>query len=152
MIPIKINFTKKQFRALLDLVYAGNWVINATKGTDELSKDHDELQSYIFSFCKDFGFSGFSEYDAEEKKYYETKEFEESGIEEFIREYDNDNFWDELGYRLAKRDVSKDFEGRIDDSNFEEGMKRILELEEKYAEEFVRNGLNNVKIESNTIK
>ncbi len=145
---MKINFTKKQFRILLDLVYAGNWVINATAKTDdERSKDYDELVNYIFSFCDKFGMFNFVEYDHNLEKYFETKEFEESGIMDYIESYDDYVFWDELGRRLAKRDVDKECSGKVDKSNYEKVLKRTFEVEEKYSNEFIKNGLENVKVE-----
>ena len=31
---MQINLTKKEFRQLLDMVYIGNWILNATRGDD----------------------------------------------------------------------------------------------------------------------
>ena len=143
---MKINFTKKQFRLLLDLVYAGNMVINSTKIADDESKEHEELQSYIFSFCKDFGFEDLAELDRESGKYYETREYEESGIMEFIDEYDGYIFWDQLVTNLAKRDANKKIAARATDPSAEDLWKRTFEIEERYANEFEENGLENIKV------
>ena len=31
---MQIEFTKKEFRRLLDMVYIGNWILNSTRGDD----------------------------------------------------------------------------------------------------------------------
>ncbi|MDO7787017.1 hypothetical protein [Desulforamulus aquiferis] len=142
---MKINFTKKQFRTLLDLVYAGNMVINSTKYDNE-SEEHEELQSYIFSFCKDYGFEELVEFDRELDKYYETREYEESGILDFIDEYDDYIFWDQLVSNLARRDANNEVVARAAKPSAEVLFRRSLELEKKYSKEFEKNGLENVKV------
>ena len=38
-----LEFTNKQFRRLLDLVYIGNWILNSTRG-DQRFADYDEVK------------------------------------------------------------------------------------------------------------
>lgn len=42
-----LEFTNKQFRRLLDLVYIGNWILNSTRG-DQRFADYDEVESLVF--------------------------------------------------------------------------------------------------------
>ena len=35
---MKLELTDRQFRYLLDLVYIGNWVLNATRGDDRIEE------------------------------------------------------------------------------------------------------------------
>ena len=143
---MKINFTKKQFRILLDLIYAGDYMINGIRVGDEIIKEYEDIQQYVSSFAKAFGYEDLVEFDKEYNMYFETRKYEESGIHDLISEYDTEVFWDELSLNLAKRDVVRDNK-EIDKMSQEERMSLIWEREEDYNEEFYENGLSNVKVE-----
>ena len=49
-----LEFTNKQFRRLLDLVYIGNWILNSTRGEDRF-QDYDDLESKLFGLCRSNG-------------------------------------------------------------------------------------------------
>ena len=107
---MKIAFTKKQFENLLKMVYLGNWMANAHR-TDDTIEKYEDLEYYIFSFAKDFGFK---EYADDEKvgdgKFYPTCVFEEeTDINKLHDEYDNDTFWNEIVDRLAERDFVRKY-------------------------------------------
>lgn len=138
---MKINFTKKQFETLIELVYAGHWILNSHRNV-EIEK-YNEVEQLIYSFAKPFGLEHFIEFDKKLDGYYPTLEFEDS-MEELIAEYDDRAFWDELVDRLALRDLTK--EG-IEGKSNEEIMERRIELEEKYEIEFEKHHLNRLKIE-----
>ena len=44
VLSLQIELTNKQYRRLLDLVYIGNWVLNATRGDDRI-QEYDERQT-----------------------------------------------------------------------------------------------------------
>lgn len=143
---MKINFTKKQFRALLDLIYSGNYMINGIRVADETIKEYEDIQQYVYSFAKAFGYEDLVEFDKEYNMYFETRKYEDGGIHDLISEYDTEVFWDELPLNLAKRDVVRDNK-EIDKMSQEERMSLIWQREESYSEEFYENGLDNVKVE-----
>ncbi|MTI80444.1 MAG: hypothetical protein FH758_06090 [Firmicutes bacterium] len=91
---------------MLDLVSAGNWVINSTKTPSEVKTDYEELHQYILSYCEKYGFPELVDYEKKDDRYYESREYEESAIHQMIDDYDNDVFWDKLTLELAKRDVA----------------------------------------------
>ncbi len=147
---MKINLTNKQYRLLLDLVYTGAWLINAHR--DEALKEYEEVESYVYSFAKQFGLDNLVEYVREKDTYYPTREFEEGQVNDFVDEYDDDTFWSELQYRLADRDVDQDGPivpeaGRsAEDTRF----MRIMERESQYEQEFIDHGLDHVKVKLST--
>ena len=49
---MKINFTKKQYRRLIDSVFLGDMVINGIRIQEEQIKEYEELRKYIYSFSK----------------------------------------------------------------------------------------------------
>jgi len=53
---MKINFTKKEYRSLIDLLDIANWVINAHRtGIGEEPKEYADLIQKIYSFSKEMG-------------------------------------------------------------------------------------------------
>jgi hypothetical protein len=144
---MKINFTKKQYEDLVKLAYLGTWMINAFR-TDDTVEKYEELEQYIFSFFKDFEMEKYIMFDEELKMFFPTKEFEENtDVEQYIDEYNNDIFWDELIYRLARRDLIREYgEENVIDMTLEELIEKEEPFIEKYDEEFAKNGIYNLEI------
>jgi hypothetical protein len=144
---MKIHFTKKEYRLLLDMVSIANWVMNShTTGNNSKSEPYEELEQKILSYAKDAGFESLVTYNKEYSKYFPTREYEDEETDRsFIDEYEEEVFWEELCGRLAQRDLLK-----------EKGIQKIKEMDpievlteedkiaEKYDKEFTENGLKNL--------
>jgi predicted nucleic acid-binding protein len=144
---MKIEFTKKQYKLLMDLVYAGNILINGFRDQEEINKEYEGLEYYIYSLAKEYGWQDYVEYDEEFKEYFPTKKFDEH-MREKIYEYDDYVFWSKLPIELARRDAAKKLKEDINEENFNDFLKLVCKLEEKYERELEENGLDNVEIRS----
>ena len=105
---MKINFTKKEYAALLDLITMGDWMAHAhTAGPkNEDTKTHRDVLQKIFSHAKDFHCEDKIEYVKSLNSYYGTKAFEEESFHrQLIENYDEETFWEELINRLAEKDA-----------------------------------------------
>lgn len=144
---MKINFTKKQYEDLVKLVYLGTWMVNAHRTDDRVEK-YEELEQYILSFYKDFGMENFILFDEELKRFFPTKEFEEeTDVEQYKDEYNNDIFWEELIDRLARRDFIRAYgEENLLKMTWEERFEKEQPFIDKYDEEFEKNGIENLDI------
>lgn len=134
---IKLEFTEKEFRRLLDMVYIGNWVLNSTRGTDRFA-DYDKIESKIFSQCAKNNMP--SLFEIRNGKVLPSKAFENGGIHEAIIDYEDTIFFEILAEELARKDMN--FEPVTPD-NFDELTSRI----DEYIEEFEQNGMENVTLE-----
>ncbi len=134
---MQLELTPKQYRRLLDLVYIGNWVLNATRGEDRFA-DYDEVESLLFSKAGQVGMESLVE--VSQGEIIPSRAFAEGGIHEAIMEYENNVFFDILAEDLARRDMN---DPPIDDSNFEELAKRI----DAYIAEFEENGTDNILVD-----
>lgn len=148
---MQIDFTKVEYRDLLDMIYIADWVLNAHKMADDpRTKRYGKLEQKILSYAKEMGFEHLVMYEPKFEKYYPTSTFEDlSSAYNFIKEYDNDTFWEELMDRLAERDLIEQ-EGGLSNVlrlSVEERLEKQWRLEEKYAVEFEENGLDNVRID-----
>ncbi|MCL5674896.1 MAG: hypothetical protein M1501_04035 [Candidatus Omnitrophica bacterium] len=145
---MKIEFTKEQFEILLKVTYFGNWMANAHR-TEEQIKKYEEMEDYIFSFAKQFGFDKYvDDEESEKRKFYPTRIFEEeTDIQELIEEYDKETFWDELINRLGERDFYKKYGiEKIKKMNRDERFKKLNECINDWIDEINQYGIDRLKI------
>jgi hypothetical protein len=147
---MKINFTNRQFAKLIRLVYLGNWMVNAIRDPNEVEKDYDDLESHVLSHCKDFGMPELTE--EETGIAYPSRKLEEDKeILRFMDEYNEDNFWEELTYRLGNRDFHRHYgpaKIKVMTNWIDRAGKRDPFVE-KYEDEFGKNGLDRLEISNN---
>lgn len=137
---MKIEITKEQYQTLLELVFMGNWVVNSMQETDaEQTKQYDHLEKLMFSKATEFELGEL----ADDEGYPSRKFEEESPVYDYIEEYDNHTFWDELTQRLAKRDLLRQYgkDGLCRMSAYERIAKED-ELIDAYYELFEKEGLD----------
>jgi len=142
---MKIFFTKKQYETLVKLAYLGDWLANAHKAGDGVNAEFEKLEDYIYSFAGDFGIDELFK-QGEDGITDPTREFEEM-LDPYIDEYNDDNFWETLVNRLARRDFIEHY-GQDTVSSMD--LAELFEKEEpflkKYDDEFYANGLKNLYI------
>ena len=146
---MKIDFTKKEFKLLLDVFSIADWVLHAHKIEDDpRTKSFRILEQKIFSLAEKNGLQNYVFFDEELKKYFPTREFEENGkAMVFIEEFENDTFWDELIERLVVRDlIGEEGENAFFSMSLEEKFRREEPLRQKYQNEFAENGLDNLRL------
>ena len=147
---MKISFTKKEYKVLLEMIALADWVLHATKvEKDPRTEKHRELREKIYSYAAEMGYGHLLEYSKTLGSHFPSRQFEEDGpVRTFIEEYENNTFWEDLVARLADRDLLREFgEEKLSTMSRDEMMVRTMRLEEKYNAEFVANGLDNLVIE-----
>jgi L-rhamnose mutarotase len=147
---MKINFTNKEYRLLLDMVEIAEWVLNAhkTASSDEIKK-YSDLYQKILSYAKDMGFENLIIYDKNLDGYFATSEYEESEHMRYIEEFEDDVFWDALPHRLAVRDLVKEVgEKKYEEMEFVKRATKLVELESIYYKELEENGIDNLRFEN----
>lgn len=149
---IKIDFTPKQFETLLKLAYLGNWMANAHREgspEDPQKEEYEEVEDYIFSFARQFGFDEFvDDNDAGEGKFYPTRKFEEeTDVNELHEEYDEETFWDEIIERLGARDFYRHYPKKVlQKMSRDERVDKLYEFIGKWADEIDEHGIENLEI------
>lgn len=144
---MEIKFTKEQYENLMKLVYLGNWMVNAIRTDDRVEK-YDELKHYIFSFAKDAGLDRYIDYDEKSGKYYPSIELEQDAeIEQYMDDYNDENFWEDLIHNLARRDLIEAYgEDAIKKMSLGELFEKEEPFIEKYADEVETHGIKNLVI------
>lgn len=145
---MKINVTKKQYKLLMEMLFAGNWLINGHRLPDERLDDYEQLEQHFLSFFKEFHMDDYIEYDDKHNSYFHTRKFEDEFFgKEYIEDYDEDTFWEELISRLALRDMVRDYgPEQINTMDDITRLEKKFEYEEKYNREFEENGLEKLII------
>ena len=135
---MQIEFTKKEFRRLLDMVYIGNWILNSTRGDDRFT-DYDEMESKLFALCRQNGMDALVErWHGEDVP---SKAFPDGGIHEAIMDYEDTVFYEILAGELARRDM--DYQP-VSRENYDELVSRM----DDYIAEFEAHGTDNISIPS----
>lgn len=143
---MEIKLTEEQYKTLVEMLYLGEWMINACRSPKETIKKYQDLEQHVYSFAKAGGLERYIEYDEESKKYFPTKELEmESEAEEYRLEFENETFWDELIERLSLRDlISQLGEETVEKLDGVKRYKRQSVFINKYNKEFAKHGIENL--------
>lgn len=142
---MELKCTKEEFKALLDLVYAGNLLINGMREVDERILPYSEMEQKIFAMAKEFGYEELIEFDDEFNEYMPTRAYENSEVNDYIDAYEDKVFWEELVVRMARRQALNELGDENPDMTSAELRQRQIELEEYYEDEFIENGIYHLK-------
>lgn len=143
---IRVEFTQAEYRQLLELMYLGDWVANATKVPGEEPFLYEALGQKILAQARDAGCGDCVEEGEESGELFPSRIIEEA-CDSIIANYDNDSFWEELPARLAERDVERvKGEGALSKMTGEQRLEEIGAIEDDYKEEFETHGLDRLEI------
>lgn len=147
---MKIELTKKEYRAILDLIFIGDWVVNAYKPLDDSGDDvaiHRKAVQKIYSKAKEFGFESLIRYSKETDEYVETSDFEDSNVFERISEFEENMFWEKLILMFAQRDaIIETGPEKMMSLSMDERIKVVSKYEEKWTEEIENNGITRLDV------
>lgn len=145
---MKIHFTKKEYRLLIDMLSVSDWVMHSySSSDDERFKEHEELRTKLYALSKEMCSTDIIEHDKSTNSYYEGSEYEESIHEQIIDPYEENVFWDLLIKKLSHRDLDKEFgKNKLADMTFEEKVEQMHLKEKPYVDAFDKNGLQDLKL------
>ncbi len=143
---MNLELTEDEFKTLIDLVYAGNLLINGMRAKEERILPHSILEQKIFGLAKENGLENIVEFDEEYSEFMPTHLYESSEVSEWINVYEDQVFYDELVVRLSRRDALNILGDEDPDMSKEQLNKLQLEFEDFYDEELEYNGITRLKI------
>jgi len=86
--------------------------------------------------------------DAETGEYFMKSEWTERLYDEYILDYDDHTFWDELTERLALRDLARKRGVESDQVNRDDDLLQLRPIEDRYRAELEEHGLDHLEINS----
>ena len=147
---MKIDITNEEYVDLLDLLHIANWVLVSHKTTiDPRVEKLEMIIQKFYALAQGMGYGGLVEYDPARGKYRPTKTLEDTSRSlEFIDEFVDHSFWDELIVRFAERDAARQAGGyeKLDLLNHEDRHAFVDPFEQRYADEFNERGLERLEI------
>ena len=134
---MNIQFTAREFRLLLDMVYSGNWVLNSIRGDDRFD-EYDMLQEKLFSLCQANGMGVLIEDYGDHA--IPSRAYEEGGIHEAIADYEDAVFFDILAEEMARRDMEEE------QVNPETNLDSLSMRMDAYLDEFEISGVDHLRV------
>jgi hypothetical protein len=146
---MKVSFTAKEYRQLLELVHLGMWAVTGYQGEDTAAaKRYFQFDQKLLGLAAGLGCADLVEQSADGSLQPAPKLSEDERVREIQSEFQNDVFWHEMVARLADRDLAGEQARRTMDTpgvepppSTDEQLKKI---EERYWAEFEKNDLVNV--------
>lgn len=147
---MNISLTKQEIVMLSRMVNIGDWIMFADLEGDEWDAPdvlaHKKVLQKLFAAAHKAKMDGIVHYAPEEKKYYETAEFEDDYMQ-FIEEYDDRRFWEMLADRLATRDLADQIgEDAFKAMDWIERGEKLEKLSSDYEKEFTTHGLERLHL------
>lgn len=145
---MKTNFTKKEYKLLIEMLHLGEWIINSNVADvdEEGSSEHRDLYQKILSLYKEMNADDFISFDKKHNIYDVNQQFENFIHKEYLGKYEDEYFWDELIYKLAVRDlIEKIGEEKFKAMNWLERGDATDSHKEKYIQEFDKFGISRLK-------
>jgi len=146
---MKVSFTAKEYRQLLELVHLGMWTVTGYQGEETAAaKRYFALDQRLLGMATDLGCADLVEERDDGTLQPGPKLAEDDRIRELQSEFQNDTFWHELVARMADRDlVGEQTKRALETPGVEPAPSRDEELkkiEDRYWKEFEKNDLAHV--------
>jgi hypothetical protein len=147
---MNVDISKEEYSKLLDLLHIATWVLHAHESEkDPRREPYDAVIQKFYALAKDMGQDKMIAFRPDAHSYAPTVEFENTAQSwEFIDEFMDDTFWDELVHRFADRDVARTIGGldRTDKLNMTERFTIEAPVMQKYTQEFDEHGIDRLEI------
>jgi len=148
---MKVSFTAKEYRQLLELVHLGMWAVTAYQGEDTAAaKRYFALDQRLLGMATDLGCADLVEEREDQTMQPAPKLAEDDRVRDIQSEFQNDVFWHELVQRLADRDAAGEQNKRaLETPGVEPPPSRdeqLKQIETRYWDEFEKNDLAHVVV------
>lgn len=145
---MKIPFSKQEFRVLIDLLEMADWVLHAHRSDREDTQRYHSLIQKLFAQAKDNGCGEYIQHIPSDGSYCVTRTYEEqSETMQFIDQFEEDSFWEELITKLSERDAERRVAPkRLGDLGLEQLFNQLGIEEERWAQEFENHGVARLQV------
>ena len=139
-----MNFSLKadEVKKLLEMAYLGEWVINSHHGQDFQDDAASNVAQRIMAAAKIKDV----DQDPETGNYYMDSEWLDRIFNQYVVDYDDHVFWDELVMRLAERDLAQQRGIPSEQINREDDLAHLRPLEERYRHEIEEFGVEHLEL------
>jgi hypothetical protein len=132
-----------EYKKLVELTYLGEWLVNSHHDPEHQDETAESVFQKVLAAAPVRGIGQ----DVETKDFFVKDEWAAKLYEDYIADYDDHVFWDELTERLAQRDLAKLRGASADSIDREEDLTELRPLEEKYHFELEEHGIDRLNID-----
>ncbi|MDX1570710.1 MAG: hypothetical protein R3200_09510 [Xanthomonadales bacterium] len=145
---MKINFTKKEFRDLLELIGLTEWMMNAHLVGDAPQYDrYAPLVQKLFALAEEMGCEDCVHHSRKLGRFVPSDELHDNErFRAIIENYDFHNFWSGLADRLAVRDAKRLHGEALSQMSGADRVEAIAEFEDQWIKEFEKHGLERIGV------
>lgn len=137
-----MNLDPKLLKKLIELAYLGEWMINARHSDDFQDEDATATLQTLLAAS---GAEGV-EQDPETGEFYLDPEWVEKLYAQYVADYEDHVFWDELAERLAERDLARERAVSIEEIDREDDAAALRPLEDEYHQELEEYGVGRLEV------
>jgi hypothetical protein len=146
---MKVSFTAKEYRQLLELVHLGMWTVTGYQGEDTAAaKRYFALDQRLLGMATEMGCADLVEEREDATLQPAPKLSEDDRVRDIQSEFQNDVFWHELVARLADREFAGDQARRtMETPGVEPPLSRdeqLKKIEDRFWKEFEKHDLAHV--------
>jgi hypothetical protein len=143
---MKVTFTAKEYRQLLELVHLGMWTVTGYQGEDTAAaKRYFALDQRLLGMAPELGCADLVEKREDVTLQPAPKLAEDERVRGLQSEFQNDVFWHELVARLADREFAGDQAKRTMETPGVEPPpsrdEQLKKIEDRYWKEFEKHDL-----------
>lgn len=148
---MKVSFTAKEYRQLLELVHLGMWAVTGYQGEDTAAaRRYQALDQRLMELATDMGCADLVEERDDGTLQPSPKLADDERVRDIQSEFQNDVFWHEFVQRLADRDLAGEQARRtMDTPGVEPPPTRddqLKQIEDRYWAEFEKHDLAHVVV------
>lgn len=134
-------------RKLIELAYLGEWLINAHHDPEH---QDEAAQRLVQQLLEDAAPAKGIGRDVETNEFYLDEAWTEQLYNDYIADYDDHVFWDELTERLAQRDLARQRGVETDEVIRDDDLLELKPLEETYRRELEQHGIDHLELGDNS--
>jgi hypothetical protein len=138
-----LPFDPHDQRKLVELAYLGEWLVNAHHAPEH----QDEVAAKaIQQLLAQVELGDAVGRDVETGEYYLDEGWAERLYNDYIADYDDHIFWDELTERLAQRDLARQRDISPEEISRDDDLSALKPIEEHYRHELEANGIDHLEM------
>ena len=146
MTKIDMSFTKDELRLLIKLAYTGYYVCDRDGDPKAEKKAKELLIDRLLQIALSYKVMEGIEYEGKYDRHFLDADSEDSLLDDY-NDFIEETFWDELVYRLGRRDLLNAVgEKELSGMELKERIAKEEEHMEKYRKEFEKNGIRRIEI------
>lgn len=142
---MQLSISRKQYSALVDLLYLADWLLHSNDVTRTPATAHyKELVEVILGHAKEIGAAELvDQVDGEPA----PSRLVEDRMQPFIEAYDEQSMWDELAMALGRRDAERSLgQEALRSMPASKKVEVLLQHEERWENEFHHHGLERIVV------